>query len=79
MDGVAFTLGAIRTLCFLAIGFLTATFFAWSKKQDEFLMDGGGDDRDSKEDENPLFYGSFQYESKLSHQSVVSDALPRIS
>ena len=32
MDGVAFTLGDIRTLYFLAIGFLIATFFAWDQK-----------------------------------------------
>ena len=59
MDGEALTLGDIRILCFLAIGFLIAAFFAWAKKRDDFLMEGGGDDRDSEEDENPLFSGLF--------------------
>ena len=69
MDGETLTLGDIWTFCFLAIGFLVVASFAWVDSRDEFLVLGGGDGRDSKEDVNPLFFGSFQYEFKLSSTS----------
>ena len=60
MDGEVLTLEDVCTLCFLVIGFLVAAFFAWFDSLDGFLVAGGGDGRDLKEDVNPLFSGLFQ-------------------
>ena len=49
--------------------FLVTAFFAWADSWDDFLVEGGGDGRDSEEDVNPLFSGSFHYESELSSNS----------
>ena len=65
MDGEALTLEDVCTLCFLVTGFLVAAFFAWFDSLDNFLVAGGGDGRDSEEDMNPLFNGSFKQESKI--------------
>ena len=59
MDGEALTLGDVRTLCFLVVGFLVATFFAWSDERNNFLMEDGGDNNDSDEEKRPIFSGSF--------------------
>ena len=66
MDGKTLTFRDIRTFCFFVIGFLGVVSLAWVDKQNAFLMEGDGDGRDLEEDMDPLFFGSFQYESKLS-------------
>ena len=66
MDGEALTLGDVYTCCFLGVSFLMSDFFASANSRDNFLMEGGGDGRHSKEDVNTLFFGLFQSESELS-------------
>ena len=60
MDGEALTLGDIRTLCFVAVGFLGTTFFAWTNRPDNFLVEDDGNNSDSDEEERSVFSSSFQ-------------------
>ena len=59
MDGEALTLGDVRTLCFLVVGFLVAAFFAWADELNDFLMEDGGDNNNSDKEKMSIFSGSF--------------------
>ena len=59
MDGEALTLGDVRTLCFLVVGFLVAAFFVWADELNYFLREDGGDNNDSDKEKMSIFSGSF--------------------